>query len=227
MNCWRYDLWQKMTAYIHGELPAGLVGRLEDHLSECEPCRLRLERVRKSDQLAAHLPPAAGTGASDSWNLIESRIQTIRRLPDRQRGPRFLLRASAGVAALLAGFLLFLYYGGGVRSFLDRGPDEFYSAQYREVPLSDIPNTAEPHVYTEGYVSEVRMDREEGDTMFRLVDDLNRPNHFIVCEIIPPLDMKAPQIGSKIRVYGVSRFDGKAEHQWFELHPVLNIEPIR
>ncbi|HSP06952.1 MAG TPA: zf-HC2 domain-containing protein, partial [Acidobacteriota bacterium] len=170
MNCWRFDLWQKMTAYVHGELPAELVSRLEDHLSECESCRLRLERVQKSDQFAGHLPLSGAN--DDSWKKIEDRIRISRRLPEREQPSRYLFHAAAGVASLLAVFFIFVFYSDGMRSFLDRGAEEFYSNQYREVSLRDIPNSAEPHVYTEGYVSEVRMDREEGDTMFRLVDDL-------------------------------------------------------
>jgi hypothetical protein len=27
-------------------------------------------------------------------------------------------------------------------------------------------------------------------------------------------------------VYGVSRYDGQADHNWYEVHPVLNIEVV-
>lgn len=224
MSCLRYDLWQRMTAYAHGELPAELVSRMEDHLADCEACRLRLEKIQRLDRIVTHLP--AEHAAESSWSAIEASILRVHKVPARPREPRYFLRFAGGMAALLALLLTVILWNDGFLSFIDRGAEEFSSGQYREVSLRDIPNTAEPHVFTEGYVSEVRMDQEEGDTMFRLVDDLRRPNHFVICEIIPPMDMKVPEIGSKIRVYGVSRYDNKAEHQWFELHPVMNIEPV-
>ena len=98
---------------------------------------------------------------------------------------------------------------------------------YRQVPLAQIPHTEEPHVSTIGYVSEVSVDEDEGDLTFKLVDNLQRPTHFVVCEIIPSIKMDTPPVGSRIRVYGVTRYDAKADHQWFEVHPVLDIEPVR
>ena len=223
MNCLRYDLWQKMTAYAHGELPAEVVSRMEDHLADCEACRQRLERIQRLDGALTALPVASA--AESSWNSIEASILKTSKLPAAARQPHHALRFAGAFAALIALFLFFIIWNDNVPSLFDRASEDFSAGQYREVSLRDFPKTAEPHVFTEGYVSEVKMDREEGDTMFRLVDDLREPNHFVICEIIPPLDMKVPAIGSKIRVYGVSRFDSKTEHQWFELHPVMNIEP--
>ncbi len=79
----------------------------------------------------------------------------------------------------------------------------------------------------EGYVSEIRYDEEDGDLVFKLVDDPHHAQPFIVCEIINPINLTPPAVGSRVRVYGVSRYDAKADHQWYELHPVLNIELAR
>lgn len=223
MNCWRMDLWQKMTAYVHGALSADLVSKLEDHLADCESCRERLEELRLADVAATHL--SLREAPDSAWEAIEKIISSPK-APHSTPRPRYLKQAFAGAAALFVVGFLFLIWNEGP-ALLEHDTDQYYAVQYREVALRDIPSTAEPHVATEGYVSEVSVDAEEGDTMFRLVDNLQRPNHFVICEIIPPLGMKVPQIGSRIRVYGVSRYDGKAEHQWFELHPVLNIEPAR
>jgi hypothetical protein len=78
----------------------------------------------------------------------------------------------------------------------------------------------------EGYVSEVSVNDEDGDLSFKLVDDLGQPGPFIVCEIIDPIKLAAPAVGSRVRVYGVSRYDGQADHNWYEVHPVLNIEVV-
>jgi len=95
---------------------------------------------------------------------------------------------------------------------------------FHAVAISDIGSNTEPHVVAEGYVSEIRHDEEDGDLVFKLVDDPHREAPFIVCEIINPISMVPPAVGSHVRVYGVSRFDAKADHRWYELHPVLNIE---
>jgi hypothetical protein len=83
-----------------------------------------------------------------------------------------------------------------------------------------------PHVVTEGYVSEVRID-PDGDMTFRLVEDIDHPDPFIVCEIIRPIRISPPMVGSRVRVYGVSRYDGQPDKQWYEVHPVLNIEAVK
>jgi len=87
-------------------------------------------------------------------------------------------------------------------------------------------HTTKPHVVTEGYVSEVRINDEDGDLMFKLVDDLQRMDQFVVCEIIDPIRLEPPKVGSRVRVYGVSRYDNQENHNWYEVHPVLNIEEV-
>lgn len=224
MSCLRMDLRKRMTAYIHGELPAEVAGRLEDHLSECESCRARLEQLRSAEVAMTHL--RAIPAPESAWSRIEAHIANGDKLPAAPQRGTYVVRALAGVAAALGFVVLFMLWSEGPIS-LERGAAPFSAGLYHSVALGDIPNSEEPHVTTVGYVSEISVDAEEGDRKFRLVDNLQSPNHFIVCEIIPPMEMKMPEIGSRIRVYGVSRYDGKAEHQWFELHPVMNIEPIR
>jgi hypothetical protein len=100
-------------------------------------------------------------------------------------------------------------------------------SEFRTVQIGDIGQNGRPHVMTEGYVSEVRVNDEDGDLSFKLVADLGRTGPFIICEIIDPIKLAPPQVGSRVRVYGVSRYDGQADHNWYEVHPVLNIEVVR
>jgi hypothetical protein len=99
-------------------------------------------------------------------------------------------------------------------------------SEFQTVNIADIEQNQKPHVVAEGYVSEVRVNDEDGDLRFKLVDDLGHPGPFIVCEIIDPIRLKVPSVGSRVRVYGVSRYDGQADHNWYEVHPVLNIEVV-
>ena len=103
----------------------------------------------------------------------------------------------------------------------------FESDEYRSVAIHEMPSNIEPHVVTEGYISEVRFDHEDGDLLFKLVEDLERPSPFVICEIIPPSNLDAPTVGKRVRVYGVSRYDAKEDHQWYEVHPVMAIEPVK
>ena len=100
-------------------------------------------------------------------------------------------------------------------------------SDFHAVSISNIGQSTEPHVVAEGYVSDVRIDDEDGDLVFKLVDDVKTSRPFIICEIISPFKIAPPPVGSRVRVYGVSRYDGKADHQWYEVHPVLDIEMVR
>jgi Putative zinc-finger len=224
MSCLRIDLRQKITSYAHNELSGDSKKQLESHLEECPDCRLLLAKITDVDHVLINLKRFSAH--ADSWTSIQKGIS------QNPSVPRFspLLKGATGAAAtILLMFLVFIWGRGAVVK--QEAEIGFDPASYRSISLSQFPHTDEPHVATEGYVAQISYDdeedEEEGDMKFRLVDDLKRPNHFVVCEIIAPYKMQPPPAGSRVRVYGVSRYDGKAQHQWFEVHPVLNIEPIQ
>jgi hypothetical protein len=133
-----------------------------------------------------------------------------------------------GIVALVAALLIAFSKG--------RSPEEESAGsmvaealdlrEFHTVNIGDIEQNMKPHVMAEGYVSEVRVNDEDGDLSFKLVDDLGQAGPFIVCEIIDPIRLAPPSVGSRVRVYGVSRYDGQADHNWYEVHPVLNIEVV-
>jgi Putative zinc-finger len=222
MACWRMDLQRKMAAYLHGSLSPDSSKEIEVHLTGCGSCRSHLSKMKEADRIARQLP--AVTASPDSWSIIESTIARNSRTSGGRSS--FLMKPLIAYASMIVAVLTALILWRTSPGFSERNED-FDPTDFRAISLSQFSQTVEPHVATEGYVSQISVDNEDGDLMFKLVDDLHRPNHFVVCEIIAPLKLTAPPPGSRIRVYGVSRYDGKAEHQWFEVHPVLNIEPIR
>lgn len=222
MSCWRMDLQNKMAAYIHGSLSSDSAKEIATHLVGCETCRIRLSQIKEGDRILRHLP--AVKPSSDSWDVIESMIARNTKT-SLSRSP-FSMKALIPYAAMIVAVLTALILWRTAPELYERNT-AFDRTDFRPISLSQFSESVEPHVATEGYVSQISVDDEDGDLMFKLVDDLHRPNHFVVCEIVAPLKLSAPPPGSRIRVYGVSRYDGKAEHQWFEVHPVLNIEPIR
>jgi len=240
MNCWRFDLRRKFSVYLNGELDSASIKRIEDHLLDCGSCRTQLARLRNGHRLAQSLPRLKPD--RDPWAAIEAqisgqetvRIGTTRRTPSWRAMFRPALGIKPGFAIGTLGVLCLivaLVIAFGNRSMREEAAgaliaDALDLREFHTVNIADIRETGNPHVMTEGYVSEVMVNDEDGDLSFKLVNDLGRPGPFIVCEIIDPIKLAPPSVGSRVRVYGVSRYDGQADHNWYEVHPVLNIEVV-
>lgn len=235
MRCWRLDLRRSFLLYLNGDLTPNKIKRIEDHLLDCSSCRARFARLRTGHRLALQIPKFSPQ--RDPWASIEAGLDA-ERVPMLK--PRLLAKwnrlafkpgfalAVVGIAALIGAVFVVSskrwveqeHAGSMIADAIDL-------KEFKSVKIADIERNMEPHVVAEGYVSEVRVNDEDGDLSFRLVDELNRPGPFIVCEIIDPIKMAPPAVGSRVRVYGVSRYDGQTDHQWYEVHPVLNIEEVR
>jgi anti-sigma factor RsiW len=236
MKCWRIDLRRKFSLYVTGELEASAVKRVEDHLLDCGSCRTRLVRLRNGHRFAQEMPRF--TPQRDPWTTIEASIDAQQPIPIPNAWaakswrklvlkPGFAL-AVIGVLALIAAVIV----ASSRRSLGEERAgsliaDALDFSEFKTVNIADIEQNRKPHVMAEGYVSEVRVNDEDGDLTFKLVDELGRPGPFIICEIIDPIKLAPPSVGSRVRVYGVSRYDGQADHNWYEVHPVLNIEVVR
>lgn len=233
MRCLRIDLQRRFSLYVNGELESGAVKRIEDHLLDCGSCRTRIAHLRNGHRLAGRLPRF--TPRSDPWAAIEAAIDAPRpssRRPADARGretglkPGFALAAISLIALVAA---LVITYGTRLSEGERAEPvvaEALDLSQFHLVSIADIEQNKRPHVVAEGFVSEVTAGAD-GDFKFRLVDDLDSPGPFIVCEIIDPIRLPAPLVGSRVRVYGVSRYDSQPNHNWHEVHPVLNIEVVR
>jgi anti-sigma factor RsiW len=231
------DLSRSFSSYLNGELAAGEVKQIEKHLLDCGACRTRLAKMRSGHRFAGQLPRA--TPQRDAWNAIEAALQAEQSRaahvasPGRAGWQRVIVQPGFAVAAIVVVIALL-----AVLIALNRSPaserDEqsliagaFEPRDFHRVAIADIQRNTEPHVVAEGYVSEVRIDDEDGDLTFKLVDDIRKSGPFIVCEIINPKRLTLPSVGSRVRVYGVSRYDNQENHNWYEVHPVLNIEVVR
>ena len=240
MKCWRTIRRRDLTRYVTDALTPERVRRMEAHLLDCGDCRDAVARLRGGQRLASQMPRI--TPQRDIWEALEAAIdqedvraahpaRTIKS-PARWRGlllsPRLALTTTALAILLSAVFILLHRHAAteqepaGLQTLAAVDWDEFHP-----VSISDIESNTKPHVVAEGYVSEVRVNDEDGDLSFKLVDHLGEQERFIVCEIIDPIKLAPPAVGSRVRVYGVSRFDGERDHNWYEVHPVLNIEVVR
>jgi hypothetical protein len=238
MRCLRFDLWKTFTPYVDGELDAKNIKRMEDHLLECNACRARLSRLRDGHRFAVQLPRQLPQG--DAWEAIAAALDrdasqpifapTKSRMPVTwglaMTSPAFA-SVILGMAFMVLGFALFLNQQKPGQTPIVNAARPFDGSSFRPVAISDIHNNTKTHVVAEGYVTEVRLDAEDGDLMFKLVEDVKQPQPFIICEIISPINLAPPVVGSRVKVYGVSRYDADEGRQWHEVHPVLNIEIVK
>jgi hypothetical protein len=236
MRCWRVDLKRNFSRYLNGELTAREIEQIENHLLDCGGCRTVMARLRSGHRFAGQLPRA--TPQRDPWNAIEEALYAEQPRSKTAASPRrggwrgIVIRPSFAVAALVivAGLVVAFIE---VNRLSTNKPGENLMAEafelrdFHRVAIADIERNTEPHVVAEGYVSEVKIDDQDGDLTFKLVDDIRKSGPFIVCEIINPKRLTLPTIGSRVRVYGVSRYDNQENHNWYEVHPVLNIEVVR
>ena len=226
---------RRFGSYVHGELGPARTRAIEDHLFQCGECRARLARIQTGHRLASHLPLEAP--ARDPWKAIEAALSPaphIEHAGETEARPAKLAalqRSRSLVVALgvLSAILIVaLVVALGHRK--QANPPERDSLDIREfqpVSIAEMERTTKAHVMAEGYVSEVRINDEDGDLSFKLVDTLGHSDPFIVCEIIDPIRIDPPSVGSRVRVYGVSRYDNQENHNWYEVHPVLGIEVVR
>lgn len=237
LKCWRIDLRGAFSLYVNGELRPALLRRLEKHLLDCGECRSRLVQVRMGHRLATRMP--LFKPERDPWFAIQAsidRTDNVAQLPGfgapaisrywRGSSMRTLFWLASALA-LVSWFVGSVHYEAFFAPTTRLAGPLIDRAEFHEVSISAIARNTEPHVVTEGYVAELRLNTEENSLSFKLVEAVGQSAPFVICEIIDPLKVDPPAVGSRVRVYGVSRYDGKANHQWYEVHPVLNIEALK
>jgi hypothetical protein len=234
MWCWRLKLRRDLTSYLNGELPAQRRAQIEGHLFDCPACRMRLESLRGVHRSLQHLPEVdpklnAETGFTMAWpgaqtGGADAKAPSITGWRQWFAGPS-LAAAMAGLVVLQFGLLVAMRHGFSLRgssagsnagSMLDAG-------NFRSVSVGEFGQNTAPHVVTEGFAEDVKVDQQEGTLRFRLVDDTDKSSSFVVCEISDPIRLNPPPEGSRVRVYGVSRYDPQQNRSWYEINPVLKI----
>ncbi len=91
------------------------------------------------------------------------------------------------------------------------------SAPYPLLPIKDI-NSAKyfgPRASVIGVITDVQKSFD-GDWHLNITA---RDGSVLVGEIIPEYQMAIPEVGDRVRIWGIVRYD--MEHRWWELHPVV------
>jgi len=240
MSCWRFDLRKRMLLYLEGRLPEPKTARLERHLLDCESCRALVVSLRAGHQMARRLaslelesaeapdfePEIAGLEAAASEGGTPGLVW--QGWLDRLATPRIITVLSA-VVLLQLGLLVVSNRGVllGERSRTSIAAGAIDLAGFRHMTISELKSNTQPHVATDGYVEHVHTDEEEGTVAFRLVESSQNKSSFVVCEIMSPIQMAPPAEGSRVRVYGVERYDAQQDRNWYEVNPVLSIVPLK
>jgi len=238
MICWRFDLRKKMLPYLEGRLPELETARLEAHLLNCAFCRALLVRLRTGHRMAqrlASLPLAVDEPFESGIAWLEAaespggaRFAAWRDRLDRLATARVVTVLSA-VVLLQLGLLVVsnrgVLLGEHSRAAASAGSIDF--DEFRQLTIPELKSNTQPHVATDGYVEDVHTDEEEGTVAFKLAENPHGGTSFVVCEIMSPIQMAPPAEGSRVRVYGVERYDAQQDRKWYEVNPVLRIVPVK
>lgn len=217
MSCLRFDLHDQLPMYLDGAATPKMVERIEKHLLDCSGCRGRMVRLRNAKSLLSELPKLDAPPFQIAARPAEAGPHSRFRIPSFVRH----FAADALVAsALFAAFTLLYTHAAAARI------RPFDTDSFRKTSIASVAANHEPHVIVEGVVAEIAGADDEGSHRFKLADPAN-PRAFVVCEILDGDPLKAPKNGSRVRVWGVSRYDSSPDHQWYEIHPVLKVEIVR
>lgn len=238
MTCWHFRLRRKFLPYLEGELQPKDVRRLEKHLLNCEPCRADLLRLRSGHELAQelrHFRPQAEHPEFDAVMAAAGRAGFSHR--DRSLAWESWLdglatpRAVELLTLLVVVQLALLVFSNrtilfGARHGITVKPTTLSWSEFHQLSIPELKSNTQPHIATEGFVSDVHADDEEGTVQFKLAQNPQGRGPFVICEIMSS-QMEVPREGSYVRVYGVARYDAQTDRKWNEINPVLNIAPVR
>jgi hypothetical protein len=220
MSCFRIDVRRRLALYVDGGASAMKSRSIERHLLDCVSCRAQVVGLRETRALLLSMSPRIAPPLDVA--IHAQRSAEVQKAPRGMRQFSLLVRMAGdiAVATVLFGVFVFLYtHTAAARARFDW-------STFRSVPLREIARTDDPHVITEGIVLETLEEPDEaGVRRFKLVDPTDRRS-FIVCEVLDGKRTRVPSAGARVRVYGVTRFDTRQDHQWFEIHPVLRLEVL-
>jgi hypothetical protein len=237
--CWRMDIPRMFPRYLNGALAPVARTRVERHIFACASCRARLDSLRVLHRSLLQLTqPASATDPDRAFRKAYAAAAVASPLPEyalqAPAGERRMLSRSsylAVAAALLLVAQLGLLFGYRYHTQTGQASvaplsGALDSGHFQPVNIRDFGQNKAPDVVTEGYAHNVHVDPEEGTLAFRLVDS-SGASRFVVCEISSAVQMNPPPEGSRVKVYGVSRYDAQDGHAWYEINPVLKIAVLR
>ena len=225
-------------SYLEGGLPPGEAERLEKHLGHCRRCDEVLARLRAGHEAGRQFgrigpeigqrPPAfeelrpAAAAIRDGRGLPAGAFLRALTTPLAVRVLITLMLAQS--ALLVVSYRKTLWHPGGraAMSFISGEIQDFTPLRITEFS----PDTKSP-VVTEGIVRDVYFDKEENTLHIKLVEIQQKSEPFVICEVRSPAGMAIPREGSRVRVYGMARYDSQPGRGWNEVNPVMTIALLK
>ena len=241
MACRRFLLRRKFVRYLEGGLPARKADRLENHVRECASCRALLHRLQAGHRLAERLErggPDSPVGPPDLKDLLAD----VEGAPRRRRPfagiweswlDLVTMRGAVRALAVIVVALLVLLAlsnrraSPGGMTLAGLKPGALDVRDFLPLRIGELPTNTRPYVATEGFVRDVHVDTEEKTMHFKLAESAHAASPYILCEIMRRAEIPVPVEGSRVRVYGVARFDAQTGRGWHEVNPVLDIAVLK
>jgi hypothetical protein len=232
---------RRFVPYLDGELSPREARRLEKHLADCRVCGELFARLRAGHQAGRqfgrigpgtdHRPPEF----DELWREIGPRPDARGKAARDERtafAGRPLAPAARVLTAVAAAGIVILAMSnpkfirrGGEREALSKAA--FESAEFTPVRIREFPSITRAPVVTEGFVRAVYFDEQEKTLHIKLVEIPQKSEPFVICEIRSREGMAIPAEGSRIRVYGMARYDAQPGRRWHEVNPVLTMAVLK
>lgn len=228
-------------AYLEGGVAPGEAKRLERHVGVCRECDELLARIRHGHEAgrqfgrlapdAGHRPPRF----EEVWAGIDATLDRPAR-PAMAGGRIFQalstpLAVRVLIALVLAQSVLLVMSFRKIPSWAVAGAVRTGDAPllqgYAPVRIAEFSSNSEFRVVTEGFVKDVYFDEHEKSLHIKLVEDLPKPEPFVICEIRDLAGMTIPEPGRRVRVYGTARYDAQPGRGWHEVNPVLTLAVLK
>jgi hypothetical protein len=222
MNILCFFLRRKFVPYLDGGLRPDQAGRLEKHLAGCRECGDLIVRIRAGHQAArrfGRLSPDASPRLPE-FEEIWARRPSPSRLSPALAVPA-LLAVAAGLVMLVA--VSSRTMTSHSREGLVASHDIQAGREFTPLAIREFAMNSRSRIVTEGFVHNVYYDEQERTLHIKLVEGLQDPEPFVICEIRDVRGLTIPQQGSRVRVYGMARFDAQPGRGWHEVNPVMNI----
>jgi hypothetical protein len=205
---------RRLLPYLEDALDARAAAGLERHLAACDGCAQVLARLRSGHEAGRSFGRLAPTAPARLPRFEEVRAE---RPAFRRPFPAAAVPATLALAVLLAAAVLFTARTRAVR------PPKPATGPFTELAISDFETGLDSRVVTEGFVQNVYFDEEERTLHIKLAESPLGQGPFVICEVRDARGLDVPAVGSRIRVYGRSRYDAQPGRGWHEVNPVMQI----
>jgi hypothetical protein len=222
--------------YLEGQVSPARAARLEKHLHGCRACSEFLGVLQAGHEAGRRFGLSGLETAPPPPEYEEIRARCVRPGVRRAGSAPGILHPALWprgiVAAVVTGLALCLFAvverhmprRAGIVSAASRGRA---NREFTPLRIGDFSSSPGSPIVTEGFVNAVYFDEEENTLHIKLVEAPHAAGPFVICEMTKSRGLAVPAEGSRVRVYGMARFDAQPGRGWNEVNPVTNIDVLK